>query len=227
MDFGKAFLFVRDDEGWIAKLLVGAVMVMFLFLIVPALWLLGYQIALIRNVMDGQEHPLPAWGDNPGEMIKDGLMVFLAGLVYALPIILMSACNVAASAAFSGDSDTEVLALGVNIVFACFAFIWGIAIAFMAPAIYIQYARTGQFGALMRFGEVFAFARDNAVDILLTLVANWAAGVILGVIFVISIITICGWIAVMFIGPVWITYSLAHLYGQIGAKGAGKATAVA
>lgn len=222
MDFGKAFLFVRDDEGWIGKLLVGAAMVVFSALIVPSFWLLGYQIALIRNVMDGEERPLPGWGDDPGGMIKDGIMVFVAGLIYALPIILMSVCNAVASAAFSGDSDTAAFAVAVSVAFACLAVIWGIAIAFMAPALYIQYARTGELGAMLRFGEVFAFARDNAVDILLTIIANWVAGVVFGLVFLLSIITICGWIVILLVGPVWITYFQAHLYGQIGAKSAGK-----
>ena len=70
MEIGKAFTFVTEDEGWIKKLAIGAVFVLVPFLI---LLVIGYQILIIRNVIDGKDRPLPEWEDF-GQLFKDGLI---------------------------------------------------------------------------------------------------------------------------------------------------------
>ena len=53
MDINKAVTFVFKDERWIVKILLGAVMVFFSFLIIPIFFLYGYMIAkatLVRAI---------------------------------------------------------------------------------------------------------------------------------------------------------------------------------
>ena len=227
MDVGKAFLFVKDDAGWIGKIAIGTVILFFSFLIIPVFFLIGFQIAVVRNVLDGEEDPMPAW-DNWGQLFMDGLVVSIAQFIYALPIILLGACSwlVFLVPAFGAGSDLETaLAGGATIGFfavICIIILLSIALAFLVPAIYVQYARTGEFGSMFRIGEVVDIARQNLVDIFITILAGLGAGLALGILITIASITICGGIILSYAGPVWLMVATAHLYGQIAANVEGK-----
>jgi hypothetical protein len=103
-----------------------------------------------------------------------------------------------------------------------------LALAFIAPAIAIQYARTNDFGACFRFGEVIGIARDNLADIFITFLVIFGASLAIGVVgVVLGLIPCIGWIAGAILGVAvgpYLTYVIGHLYGQIGAKvtGGGK-----
>jgi hypothetical protein len=227
VDIGKAYLFVKDEEGWIGKIAIGAIIMLFSFLIIPIFLLVGYQIAVARNVLNGEEHPMPAW-DDWGQLFMDGIVVSIAQFIYALPVVLLSLCSwlVFLVPAVGAGNDLEaLLASGATIGFLaamCVIILLSLALAFLVPALYVQYVRTGDFGSMFRFGEVFELARQNLADILLTILANIGAGLVLGVLITIASITICGGIILSFAGPVWLMVATAHLYGQIAANVEGK-----
>lgn len=219
MEIGKAFTFVTEDDDWIKKLAIGAVFVLVPFLI---LLVIGYQIAVIRNVIDDKERPLPEWEDF-GQLFIDGIIMVVTGLVYALPLILLVICSIAislgtvdAAGNMSGGGTAGVIVLG------CLMLIFGIALAFIAPALFIQYARTGEFGPLFRFGEIIAIARENVVDILIVIVVVIVAQAVLSIVSTISVITICGPLIVSLAGTAWIMFAQGHLYGQIARRMGGK-----
>lgn len=220
MEIGKAFTFVNEDEDWIKKVAIGAVFVLVPFLI---LLVIGYQILIIRNVIDGKDRPLPEWQDF-GQLFIDGLILAVTIFVYALPVILIWLCAVLVSV---GTSDSSGNLSGAGIaglgVLGCLALLLGIALAFITPALYIQYARTGEFGPLFRFGEVMAIARENLADILIVIVvaivANFAVSLVSSILF----FTICGPIIISLAGTAWVMFATGHLYGQIGRKMSNKA----
>jgi hypothetical protein len=86
------------------------------------------------------------------------------------------------------------------------------------PALYIQYIRTDEFGALFRVGEVFGIVRNNVADILLTMVASIGANIVLQLAASLLSWTVCVPIVLLLAGPIWISISIGHLYGQIAAK---------
>ena len=98
MDIGQAFSFVFEDEEWIVKILLGAVLM--LIPIFGQCALMGYGIAIVRNVKAGEPRPLPDWG-NLGEYFMDGLMFWVATLIYALPIFILICPIVLVSAVVS------------------------------------------------------------------------------------------------------------------------------
>ena len=89
MDIGKAFSFVTEDERWVSKLGIGALIAFFSFLIIPIPLLWGYMVGVARNVKDGVPDPMPEW-DDWGRLYKDGLAIIVAQLVYTLPFWLLS-----------------------------------------------------------------------------------------------------------------------------------------
>lgn len=228
MDVAKAFTYFTEDERWIGKLGIGALISLLSFLIVPILLLPGYMVGITRNVLNGEERPLPEWEDL-GQLFMDGLAVVIGQIVYTLPFWLLMCIAFVATIGFGGlaESVSEDAAIaGILATFGlvgCLGLLLAIAFFFLSPAIVIQYVRTGEIGAMFRFGEVVAIARENIGDILIAALASFAASMLLGIVGgILGIIIPClGQIAALILGlvaPPWLVSVNGHLYGQIAAK---------
>ncbi|MFZ0545423.1 MAG: DUF4013 domain-containing protein [Candidatus Promineifilaceae bacterium] len=226
MDFGRAFTFVKDDERWITKIAIGAgiTLLSILLLGIPAILLIGYQLAVTRQVMEGKDLPLPEW-DNWGKLFMDGLYLVVAIFVYTLPIWIIFCLGFGGFflvPLFSGNEDVASIVGGAAVltwfVMLCIVVILGIGMALVIPGLYIQYIRTNEFGSLFRIGEVLGIVRENIADILLSMVAVIAANFVLQ-----AVNSVLSWTCIVPIilglaGPIWINISMGHLYGQIAAK---------
>jgi hypothetical protein len=233
MDFTRAFTFFTEDERWPAKVGIGAlVMLAATFLIFPAIFLTGYQLALMRNVVRGDSRPLPEWNEW-GRLFSDGLYLFLALLVYSLPIWLLfcAGFGIFFLPLLAGGGNEEVIGALFGLAFAgwlllaCLILLGAFAMLFIMPALYVQYVRTGDFGALFRFGEIIAIVRTHAGDILLTAVAGIAGNLAISLVASPLVATGCGIILALplsMAGTVWVLLALAHMYGQIARKIEGK-----
>jgi hypothetical protein len=208
MDIGKAFTYVFDDENWIKKILIGGIVT-----IIPVVNLIaaGYGLRALRNVARGEEKPLPEWDDWGGDFVR-GLMIAIAGVIYALPVILLSGVG-AIIGAISSDQYGNLSGVGATCFFGvqCLSVLWGIAMALWMPAATIQYATTDEFGAFFRFGEIWALISGNlgayGMAILTMIIASLVSG--LG-----TILCIVGVIFTSFYG----TLVGMHAYGQVAAE---------
>lgn len=90
----RAFTYIFSDRRWRSKLAEMAVFVLLLPFpiigLVSLCVLLGYLAKIIHNISAGFERPLPAW-DHIGEIISKGIPVFLAIIIYHLPLLLAAA----------------------------------------------------------------------------------------------------------------------------------------
>ncbi|MBP6016788.1 MAG: DUF4013 domain-containing protein [Candidatus Promineofilum sp.] len=214
-----------EDKQWISKLLIGALMSVLGFLIVPALILQGYVVKIIRQVMNGNWDGLPEW-ENWGDLLKDGFFVTVAQFVYTLPFILLMIIGGAATggmASLTGSDDlSAIAATGGGLLLLCLVILFAVALLFLTPAILIQYAIKDDFGACFRFGEVFGIIRNNMSDILIAFVVTLVAALVVTLLIgILSLIPCLGWIAAFLIGLAvgpYISYVGGHLYGQIAAK---------
>jgi len=233
MDIGKAIGFVFEDEEWVSKILLGSVI-----LLIPVFgWfaVLGYAIAVTRNVIAGEPRPLPAWG-NLGRYFTDGLMFWVATLIYTIPFLVFI-CPIAVVwllPALAGESEDLMAILAgasglVSVGLGCLAVLYGILLGLLTPVLQIQYAKTGEIGACLRFGEVFRFLFANIGSIIISQILAWVASVVVGtamsmLVGILSVIPICGWILAPVLGllmlpvSVWLTVFSGHLYGQIGRR---------
>ena len=226
MDIGKAFSFVAEDEEWLTKIGIGAVVSLFSFLILPIFLLVGYVVQVTRNVRNGEPRPLPAWTDWE-KLFMDGLFVAIAQIVYTLPFWLLICLAIGLSVAFGGlagaSEDAAIMGVAATwLVVACLLVVFTIALLFISPAIVIQYVRAGDFGATMRVGEVLGIARDNAGQILIAALAVFGVSLlysfVAGALQLIPCVgQIISMIAGIFVGP-WLAASSGHLYGQIAAN---------
>jgi hypothetical protein len=233
MDVGGALGFVFEDEDWVTKILLGAALL--LIPIFGIFVLLGYTIVVLRNVRAGEPRPLPAWADL-GRFFVDGLMFWIASLIYALPLLVFL-CPIAVVwllPALGGEQeDLTALLAGVSgllsVGLGCLAALYGILLSLLSPVLQIRYAETADVGACLRFDEIFRFLASNVGEIIVSQLLVWVAGMVVGsvvsmVVGLLAIIPICGWVLgpvlslVMLPFGVWLKVFAAHLYGQISGR---------
>jgi hypothetical protein len=170
MDVGRAFTFVTVDREWFTKVLIaGAIILANSFVPFVGLLVAGYMLAVIRNVYEGVDSPLPRW-DRLGEYFVAGAIVTAGMLVWLLPAMLVAICP--AIVMFSSDQTTS---LGL-IYMLCFATPLVLAIAvFVLPLVFARFAIHREFSAMFRFDEVFTELRAAAPSLLLVFLISIAA----------------------------------------------------
>ena len=222
MDYGKSFTYAIEDQTWPNKVAIGA-----LITIVPILNFAtaGYMVQITRNVMNQQPDRLPEW-DDWGKKWTEGLMLFIAHLVYSLPFLLLCCIGsvVAFLPALGGQSESATNALaGLSIttlcLMGCLGLLYSLALAVVSPAVTIFYAREGTLSACFKIGEIVGFIQRN-LNIYLVAGVVFFAGV-LAVSFVagiFNVIPICGTIIGLVIGLAlgfYVALVAGHLYGQV------------
>lgn len=231
MNIGEAIRFAFEDDQWPSKLLLAGVIS-----IIPIFGgaaLTGYAISVLRNVEAGSERPLPSW-DRLGEYFVDGLLFWVATLIYSVPFLILI-CPIALVwilPALAGDNQDLVPVLTsmaglVSAGLGCLSLLYGLLLWLLTPVLQIQFAETGELSSCLRFGEVFRFLFEHVGAIIIAQLLVWAAGLVVttvlgGIIGVLALIPICGWIVASVLGlamvpaGAWLMLFAAHLYGQIG-----------
>lgn len=229
MDISRSFSYQFEDKQWISKLGIAA-----LILFVPILnfALPGYVIALMRNVMDNSQEPLPNWDDLSKKFI-DGLILVAARLIYFLPIIILfiPIVIIVFSSLISGNHnlhDVGNLMTGAGsllfICLACVVMIYFLALSIIFPAIELVFAREGTFASLFKLREAYEIVRRNTslffTAWIVYFVASLGLSFILGILnAMVSWIPCFGVIASLLISFGSATYLLtinAYLFGQVG-----------
>ena len=215
MDIGKAFSYVFEDPQWLQKVLFGALFQLLSLVLIGIPFLLGYNVEIVRNVHRGEANPLPEWS-NLGEKFSEGLKLFVVYLVWALPIIVLYCCQIALSfgmgAAGGGNRQTADLLAAIigfgSLALSCLIGIYALLFAFLRPAIVVQYVRTGEIGAGLRFGEVFGIVRRVPGPVIITALL----GIVTGLIAQLGFIALCIGI---FVTAAYAYYVNGHLEGQV------------
>lgn len=210
MDIGKSFSFVFEDENWLKQLLIGG-----LILCIPIVNFasMGYMVAVGRNVRDGRDIPLPDWGTGFGEYFMDGLRLVAGFLVYFLPVIVLSCIygvvmGITGGTVSDSDAASGIIVLS-SLCLNCLVILFALVVSFLYPAIFARYVETGEISAMLKFSEVFAFARANISNYLIV----W-----LLIMFVVPIVGSLGAIAcgIGMIFTYWYGNLIsAHLVGQL------------
>lgn len=221
MDIGSAFTYMFDDQDWIKKIAIGGGITLGAVILSPILIGLvlmlplgGYMLETLKNVRDGRPIPLPEWSDF-GSLFSKGLMIFVIGLVYNLPAILISCLSAGVNiAAPNLDSDMAEMLVVVAGCLSCVQIILSLLGNALLPAAIIRYAQYETLGSAFQFGEIFGFVTKNIGDYIIVILLGWVASLIATFGLILCVI------GVVFTG-FWSVLVAANLYGQLARKTAG------
>jgi hypothetical protein len=83
----KVFTFPFQDPKWLEKFLIGSLLLLVSFLVLPIFLIYGYFAGLMQMAIEGNELSLPEW-DSWEKKFTDGIKLFFVGLIYTLPFPL-------------------------------------------------------------------------------------------------------------------------------------------
>ncbi len=232
MDIGKSFSYPFEDNKWLSKLIIGA-----LVSIVPILnfaWA-GYLIDLLKNVINKAAEPLPEWTDFGGKFMK-GLLIWVAGLIYALPVICLSTIFITTAGLSLGsvtEGDTAeharipgAISRALAYFLTCLIVLYGLLLSFFYPAMLIHFSRKETFGSLFEIGAIIKVATSNLSPYLTAWLIGIVAAIVVGLVIglvsaVLGIIPCIGWIIAWVLSgltTVYVSAIWAHLFGQVASQ---------
>ena len=203
VNFGKAFTYIFDDEQWFDKLIVPI-----LFSLIPVIGQLaftGYTLRTIKNVVQNEIRPLPRF--NFGEDLGRGFRFFLIGLVYAIPIFIITGIMLIPTMALNNNDSIGGFGIFVMLICGLLFFVYALFLAIFEPIAMANFAVKDTFASGFEWGNFFKRLGNNFSAWLLVFAGMLIAGFIspLGS-------------SILFIGVILTTtYSqlmVAHLTGQ-------------
>jgi hypothetical protein len=206
MNLGQAFTFAFEDKDWLKKLGIAGLVMLIPF--IGQLTVGGWSLEITRRVIQHEPETLPDWGAF-GEYLVRGLKMFVIGIVYALPIILLSICaNLPVMFMGNGGDETTASIISLlSICVSCISAIYGIALWFLIPAALAKFVVAGEIGAAFRFSEVIALVRAAPAAYVLALLGGIVAGLIAGLGVILCVIGVIFTIAYSYVIQ-------GHLWGQ-------------
>ena len=177
MDFGLAFSFPFQDEKWIEKIVIGAVIS--IIPIIGTFALLGWSIEIGRRVINGDEEVLPDWSDFGG-LLTLGFKGGLAALVFSIPLIVVwFPLGIFSGLVSTADLDAaETLITLVSFCVICLTFTYSIALLLALPASYGRLAATDGLGDSLNVREIWTIVSNAPGAYLMVLLGYFVAGFI-------------------------------------------------
>lgn len=202
MDFALAFSFPFQDEEWVKKIAIAAVLTL---TVIGAIPVFGWSLVVTKRVISGETPVLPDWS-NFGEYIMLAIKGIVVAIVFSLPIIVITVPVSLATTLVDSNDLATVIAI-VNVCLSCVTLIYGILMAFALPAAYGQLAATDSIGAALNVGKLLGMIRAAPSAYLIAVLGYVVAGFVGSLGVVLCVVGVFATTA----------YSVAvegHLYGQ-------------
>lgn len=179
-------------NGW-GTILIGGVLTLFVWLIVPLVFIVGYFVTLTGRVI--RREPTPPRFEDWGELLKLGIMAILVMLPLVIALSIVS---------FVLEMVSEGLVAIATLAF-----------YYVAPAVFLQFAVTHTFSGAYDVNELQRILthRIYVVGLLLAVVGAIAGWIVFVLVSLVSFLTIIGWIIII---PMALFYYHAFLYTILG-----------
>lgn len=204
MNFTKAFTYIFDDRRWLEKLVIPL-----LVTLIPVIgWMVaaGYLLRVTRNVAEHQVEPLPEL--EFGADLGRGFNLFVASLLYGLPIVVVSALLFLPLGLSGNSGGTNFFAIVLAIFGGLLILLYALFVAIIMPAVNANLAIKGRLGAAFDFKEIFRMIGNNFTAWLIVIGGTILCNVIIaplgGILLIVGAI-ITGFYAQLIV---------AHLTGQ-------------
>lgn len=212
IDFESALTYPMESENWIVTVLVGGLLTLFSFLLVPIFLVYGYVLRVFRSGIAEDAEP-PVF-DDWGELLVQGLVAFVVILVYMLvPLVVFGVSVGGAVLGFVTGSDAGVgLGIVAILVGGLVSTVLAIVFGYFAVVGLANYAHEGRAGAAFDLGTIraVAFDRDYAVAFLVGVAFLFGAALLTGVLSTIPFVGAVVGVFVTFYAQV----AAAYVWGQ-------------
>jgi len=197
-DLNHLFFFPLENKEARKNFLIGSALILagFIIPILPTLLVIGYQMKIMRQVIQGEKPSLPDWGDWE-TLLKNGAKFFGVRLVYTLPLllvmiplfILLFALPFLAGNSQHGDAIMVAFTLAFGLGMICLM-PFSLALMIVIPAAELHVAETNEFSAGFRVREWWPIFRKNIGGFLVAFLIYYGLTLVLSVFFQIIIMTL-------------------------------------
>lgn len=183
IDVEELAKYPTESDDWVMTVIIGGILTFLFFLIIPAIAVAGYLVRAIRAGMADADEP-PVF-DDWGELLTEGLMAAIIGIIYQIiPFLVFAFFVGGAFLAFLTGSDAGA-GVGLASLFGGFFLAWLLSIVFgyIGMAGIANYATVGEFGAGFDFDVIreVVTARSYLIAWVWVIAVNIVVGVITGV----------------------------------------------
>jgi len=159
MNYSEALSFTFQDEEWVKKLAIGGLFVFVSFYLglffITGFVVAGYYIGLLRNVLKGEEKPLPQW-TKWEKIFVDGILGAIISFIYFLFIGGIAALMIVSVVNDPGIQDFEMgMAIAVISLLAL------LSLSILTNLGLARFAATNDFGAAFSFSEIFRLLKND------------------------------------------------------------------
>lgn len=169
VDYVKALIFPFTSKQNVLNYVIGSVITILSFTIIPIFFLLGYLVRIIQHSVQEKEE-MPGW-NLPIEMLKHGLSAFLVLVAYLIVPLLIGVLGVQSA----GSVDQVILnpellstvpSYSIALVF--ISAIISVIVLFILPMAVIRYAATENIKEAFNFLEILARLRKRLFGYIIT-----------------------------------------------------------
>lgn len=176
---GVALSYPRNSSDWIPTVLIGGILGVLTFLVLPAFILQGYGVRVMKSAATG-EGAAPSFTDW-GSLLVDGLKLLVINVAYGLVVLIPTGVLLVALVSISSVSTNPPSEPGsavgvVGLLGLLLVGLLGVLVGYFGPAGYANFAREGSLGAAFDVSTIFAAATTGAY------LKAWLMAVVLGVV---------------------------------------------
>lgn len=179
---GPALTYPTARDDWLKTVLIGGVLTVFGFLLVPLVPVYGYLVRVIRHSLAGD--PRPPSFDDWGALFTDGVQFLVVGVVYLIVPGLVGSITVGGSiAAIATGTRSGTVAGLAGLAFGLLVtFVLALVFGYLGAAAIVNFVYEERLGAAFDVGAIgeVALSGDYAVAWLLSLVVFVGAAVVSG-----------------------------------------------
>ena len=206
---GRSFSFMLDDPDWLTRFLIGVVLALLSFLIVPFLMIMGYMLEVMRMAEAGDDHRLPPW-DLPGKKLKEGAIITAIALLYAIPLyVIVGGTTVLGTLAGGVHGPGQVFAVLLFALGWLMSLVILLMLVLVFPAVAQVYASSGSFKESFRLKKVFGHIEECFKQRMVVL----AITIVVFLFFIPLGLMACG--VGVFVTAYYALLVVWHLFGQL------------
>lgn len=215
--FEEGIRFPLEGDDAVKRIVIGGLLAIFSFLIVPAFALVGYYVEVGRAGVERASEPpeFTDWGD----LIVKGLVATAIMIVYAIvpAILVMVTTGMSIAGAAEGGTAGGILG-GIGVLGLLVALVALLVVYYAIPAALVNYAIEGSIGAAFEWGTLKPVLLSS--DYLVAWLVPFVLSFVLNVVAFILAVTVVGLVLVPFL-QFYVYVAVMYLFGRAFVEAAG------